>query len=148
MAIGGTLAQFGAAQSAPGAAPKTAEEVYKNIQVLKGVPADQLIPTMQFIAASLGTECELCHVEGAREKDEKKPKLMARQMMQMVFDINKNTFNGQREVTCYTCHRGSEKPVGIPIISDQILPPEPERVSEGGQANPAGMPAAEQLLDQ
>lgn len=56
LAIGGALAQSGAAQSAPaGPAPKMAEEVYKNIQVLKGVPADQLIPTMQFITASLGT---------------------------------------------------------------------------------------------
>ncbi|HVN18380.1 MAG TPA: hypothetical protein VMU05_06390, partial [Dongiaceae bacterium] len=34
--------------------PKTAEQQFKNIQALKGVPAEQLIPTMQFISASLG----------------------------------------------------------------------------------------------
>ena len=47
---------------------------FKNIQVLKDIPADQLIPAMQFITASLGVECEFCHVEGAFEKDDKKPK--------------------------------------------------------------------------
>src|SRR6516164_9583771 len=43
--------------------PKTAEQQFKNIQVLKNIPADQLIPSMQFIAASLGVDCEFCHVE-------------------------------------------------------------------------------------
>src|SRR5512139_1862228 len=45
-----------------GQAPKKASEQFKNIQVLKDVPADQLIPTMQFMAASLGVGCDLCHV--------------------------------------------------------------------------------------
>jgi len=51
--------------------PKLAEEEFKNIQALKGIPADQLIPSMQFIAASLGVECEFCHVAHANEKDDK-----------------------------------------------------------------------------
>ena len=55
-------------------APKTAERQFKNIQVLKGIPADQLMPTMQFIAASLGVECEFCHVEHQMDKDDKKEK--------------------------------------------------------------------------
>jgi len=42
--------------------PKTAEQQFKNIQVLKNIPAEQLIPSMQFIAASLGVDCEFCHV--------------------------------------------------------------------------------------
>src|SRR6266498_4550669 len=52
-------------------APKLAEEQFKNIQVLKGIPADQVIPSMQFIANSLHVECEYCHVERAFEKDDK-----------------------------------------------------------------------------
>ena len=80
--MGGAKAQSGGAPAAANAAgPKKAEEQYKNIQVLKGIPADQLIPAMQFIATSLGVECEFCHVEGAFEKDDKKPKQTARKMM-------------------------------------------------------------------
>ena len=57
-------------EAAGSAAPKAAEQVYKNIQVLKGVPADQLIPAMQFITASLGVQCDFCHRENAFEKDD------------------------------------------------------------------------------
>jgi hypothetical protein len=48
----------GRAQSQPAAgsppANATTEQAYKNIQVLKAIPANQLIPAMQFITASLG----------------------------------------------------------------------------------------------
>src|ERR1700692_3765614 len=62
----------GVPQAAANAAgPKKAEEQFKNIQVLKGIPADQLIPAMQFVTVSLGVEREFCHVEGAFQKDDK-----------------------------------------------------------------------------
>ena len=68
-------------RGAPGAPPaKNAAEEFKNIQVLKNIPADQLIPTMQFIGASLGVECEFCHVQHEMEKDDKKAKKTAREM--------------------------------------------------------------------
>src|ERR1700731_489824 len=107
----------------PSAGPKKAEEQFKNIQVLKGVPAEQIFPTMQFISASLGVECEFCHVQNAFEKDDKKPKQTARQMIQMQLAINRDNFKGEREVTCYSCHHGSEHPAAIPIIADE----EPKR---------------------
>lgn len=103
----------------PESEPKTTDQAYKNIQVLKDLPADQLIPAMQFVASSLGVECEFCHVESAFDKDEKKPKQTARKMMRMMFAINKDNFDGHREVTCYSCHRGARKPEGIPIIGDE-----------------------------
>ncbi|MBI3474358.1 MAG: c-type cytochrome [Acidobacteria bacterium] len=96
--------------------PKTAEQAFKNIQTLKGIPANQFIPTMQFISASLGVECEFCHVEGAFDKDDKKTKQTARKMMEMVFSINKGSFDGHRDVTCYSCHHGNSHPVSIPVI--------------------------------
>ena len=86
---------------------KNIEDVFKNIRVLKGIPSDQLIPAMQFISSSLGVQCSFCHVEGHFEKDDKKSKQTARVMMQMMFDVNKNSFEGLREVTCNSCHRGS-----------------------------------------
>jgi hypothetical protein len=91
---------------------KTAAQQFKNIQVLKDIPAEQLIPTMQFISASLGVECDFCHVEHQMDKDDKKEKGYAREMMKMEFEIDKGHFNGEMEVTCYTCHRGSAHPVG------------------------------------
>ena len=124
------------------AAPKLAQEQFKNVQVLKGIPADQLIPTMQFIAASLGVECEHCHVAHANEKDDKKAKLTARKMISMVMAINKDNFEGHREVTCYSCHRGSTDPVATPIITAEEPKPEPQP----GDAKPV-FPPAEVLLD-
>ena len=75
---------------------KTAAEAYHNIQVLKDIPADQVVPAMQFITYSLGVECSYCHVEGALEKDDKKPKRTARRMMQMMAAINRDNFESSR----------------------------------------------------
>jgi hypothetical protein len=75
-----TAGQHDTAQPALTAqSPKKAEEQFKNIQVLKGIPAEQLIPSMMFITASLGVQCDFCHVQNAFEKDDKKPKQTARQ---------------------------------------------------------------------
>src|SRR6476469_11227289 len=121
-----------------------AEQVFKNIQVLKGTPANQIIPSMQFIANSLGVECDFCHVRGANEKDDKKPKQTARQMIQMQLAINKDNFKERPEVTCFTCHRGSHDPVGVPIISDgEPKRPEPEKADASAPA----LPTAEEILN-
>jgi photosynthetic reaction center cytochrome c subunit len=125
-------------------APKTAEQQYKNIQVLKGIPADQLIPTMQFIAASLGVECEFCHVEHQMDKDDKKEKKTARQMIAMELAIDKDHFDGNLGVTCYTCHRGTPHPVAIPIVSVDNAKPAPHVHGDEGHAN---LPSADQILD-
>ena len=126
--------------------PKLAEEVYKNIQALKGIPADQVIPSMQFIAASLGVECEYCHVARAFEKDDKKPKLAARKMIAMMMALNKENFEGHREVTCYSCHRGSPDPVATPMITAEEPKHEAADGAKSGEAKPV-FPPADQLLD-
>ena len=116
------LAQTSAANSHGG---KSAGEAYHNIQVLKDIPADDLIPAMQFITYSLGVECSYCHMEGALEKDDKKTKLTARKMMRMMFEINQNNFDTKQVVTCNSCHSGSTRPVSIPLISDAEAKPAP-----------------------
>lgn len=129
------------------AAPsKLAEQQFKNIQALKGIPSDQVIPSMQFIGASLGVECEYCHVHGANEKDDKKPKVTARKMIAMMMAINKDNFEGRREVTCFSCHRGAKDPVATPIISDEVAKPESGEEIKPAEAK-AALPAAELLLD-
>jgi photosynthetic reaction center cytochrome c subunit len=135
------------------ATPKKAEEQFKNIQVLKGVPAEQIFPTMQFIAASLGVECEFCHVHNAFDKDDKKPKKTARKMMEMMFAINKDNFDGHREVTCYSCHRGSPHPLAIPVVAsaDATLVVSPPREAAGeakeSEVKVNAGPTADQLID-
>ncbi len=132
--------------AANSAGPKKAEEQFKNIQVLKGIPADQLFPTMQFITASLGVQCDFCHVQGAFEKDDKKPKQTARKMMEMMIAINADNFDGHRAVTCNTCHNGNSKPQAIPAVMAEDLK-EPMGGPESPDASGAAVPTAEQLLD-
>jgi photosynthetic reaction center cytochrome c subunit len=137
--------QGGGSQATPATAPKKAPDVFKNIKVLTDLDADKLQPSMQFIAASLGVECEYCHVQEngpdgrphtVYEKDDKRSKATAREMMQMTNDINKNTFHGNRNVTCNTCHRGSATPVGIPAV----LETEGERERPQQNAAPSAAP--------
>jgi len=132
--------------SSRGTSQTRAEDVFKNIRLLKGVPADQLIPSMEFISSSLGVGCTFCHIEGHFEKDDKKPKQTARDMMQMMFAINRDSFEGQREVTCYSCHRGARNPVGTPIVADEMRANAGVRNSETRKL-PTDLPTASQLLD-
>ncbi len=111
---------------------------------------------MQFMTASLGVQCTLCHVEDHFEKDDKKPKQVARDMMQMMFALNKNNFEGHREVTCYSCHHGAPNPLTIPAVGGESQP-NPAAAGAAGSAGagntaappklPANMPTVSQLLD-
>jgi hypothetical protein len=97
-----------------------------NIQVLKDIPAEQLIPPMNYISASLGVRCQFCHVPRHPEKDDKKEKVAARKMIQMMFVIDNDNFEGRKGVTCYTCHRGSPHParaIEISQASGGVPPP-------------------------
>jgi len=141
------------AASTPGT--KKAEEQFKNIQVLKGIPAEQLIPTMQFVTASLGVQCDFCHVQGAFEKDDKKNKQTARKMMEMMIAINADDFDGHRMVTCNSCHNGNAKPQAIPTVMTEDpkdamsggMPGGPTAAATKENAGPTTGPTAEQLLD-
>ena len=121
---------------------RTAEQQFKNIQVLKGFPANQLVQSMHVIESSLGVNCEYCHVPQMFDKDDLKTKQTARKMISMVLDINKNTFGGQQVVTCYTCHRGSPQPVAmislLPVANPMIPTPPPPPAPV--------LPSADQIL--
>jgi len=110
-------------------AGNTVAQTGKNIQVLKGLPESQLFLVMNFVATSLGAQCNFCHVQQGKdpktgttkwvwESDDKPQKQTARRMMQMVLSIKANNTVDFREneVTCYTCHRGQRKPVGLPSL--------------------------------
>jgi len=135
-----------AGTAAGGAPPRTAAEAFKNVQVLKDIPPDQLFPTMQFIAAALGVECEHCHVQRAPEKDDKEAKRAARKMMQMMAAINATSFGGAREITCYSCHRGALEPVAVPAIAEEEPGPRAEPAEGAAGAPAAAAPTADQLV--
>ncbi len=108
---------------------KPAEKVYKNIKVFKGLPASRLIPTMRFIEAALGTNCDDCHVHDKTkgwefDSDKKSGKKKARKMIEMMNDINKHHFMGHQEVTCFTCHHGQLNPPTVPALLKLPLKPE------------------------
>ncbi|HZP33685.1 MAG TPA: c-type cytochrome [Candidatus Acidoferrales bacterium] len=114
--MAGTLAAGAQQQSMQG---KTAEQVYKNIKVLNGTPADQLNLAMHLVEGELGVDCTFCHVDHEPshfQLDDNKKKETARKMMQMVIDINKNNFEGKQVVTCYTCHQGHPEPTGTLVL--------------------------------
>jgi hypothetical protein len=97
---------------------KPAEEVFKNIQLHKGVPAGRLLSIMQIAySKSLGVDCTYCHVADQWEKDDKPTKQIARDMAVMVRAINneqlkkiKNLKSENPVINCTTCHRGQTKP--------------------------------------
>ena len=95
-------AQPPAGQAPPAAVPgQTASQRFKNIQVLKDVPADQLRLAMDYITASLGVGCDFCHVTGpggAFDKDDKETKQRARDMMKMMAAINTEQFEGRQTI--------------------------------------------------
>ena len=99
-----------------------AEEVFKNIEVLKGMPAGLMGPTMEFFRISLGTGCVLCHVVEKYDVEDKPAKGVARKMVQMTLAMNKNSFDGRPVVTCYTCHRGNPKPIVMPPFNGEVSP--------------------------
>jgi hypothetical protein len=57
----------------------------------------------------------------------------------MMFAINKDNFNGHREVTCYSCHDGTADPVGTPLVADEEPKPEPRGAMNAGGTNPVAI---------
>jgi hypothetical protein len=141
---------------------KTAEDVYMDVQVLKDIPGDQLMPAMRYITVALGVGCDHCHDVKNFASDDKPGKAQARNMMKMMFAINAENFGGRREVTCYTCHHGARKAAMMPVLPEaaqaaNVAPtsaamaalgekPGPESAS-GPAAAEASQPAVDAILD-
>jgi hypothetical protein len=86
-----------------------AEQKYKNIQLLRGIPSERLTKIMFAFKAALGVDCTHCHIKDQFEKDDKPQKQMARKMIQLVRDTNAK-IGSMTRVTCFTCHRGQTRP--------------------------------------
>lgn len=113
-----------ARQAGPDQAPQMAEHVFKNVQVLKGIPVDEFMDTMGMFSSSLGFCCSNCHSrEILTNRDAfavTTPEIQkARQMIVMMNTMNRTYFGGQQRVTCYTCHRGNFTPDVVPSLALQ-----------------------------
>ena len=137
------------AQQPPAQKELMAEDVYKNIQVLRGIPENQFLSTMGFFSASIGESCEFCHddeTSWAGYAKDNEHKQTARKMVLMMNAINKSYFGGRRMLTCYSCHRGTDFPKVTPNLAEQYSAPvvdEPDAITEQAP----GEPSADQILD-
>jgi hypothetical protein len=117
----------------------------KNVQVLTGLSDLELQRGMNMIRASLGVNCDYCHVNDDKKgwdfgSDAKKEKETARDMIQMTEKLNREQFGGRSIISCNTCHRGSTHPValvGLPQTAPPFATPKPVR---------AALPALEEIV--
>jgi photosynthetic reaction center cytochrome c subunit len=125
------------------------DEVFKNIQVLKGIPLDDFMGTMGVMSAAVGFDCSECHIGAGTDKvdwaADSQKKIMARKMTTMVANINKENFPGRQMVTCWTCHHGRDKPATTPAMETVYGTPslEPDDVI----VPTPGLPEADQYID-
>jgi len=144
-------APIGRSQGAQAQRPQLAEEVFKNVQIIKGIPVDEFMDTMGMFAAATSMNCVDCHTPDSTAGWENFAKdtplkQTARKMMLMVNAINKDNFKGVRSVTCYTCHHGDRRPKQIPSLIVQYSAPL-EDPNEIDIFPNSGGPTADQVFD-
>ena len=143
-------AQAPAPQAPAGAArAPMSEDVFKNITMLRGVPVNDFMLTMGAFSAALGMSCQDCH--SANDRDwaafalDNARKNTARRMIGIMTEINKTHFGGRQVVTCFSCHRGADRPkmdYDLNVLYGEP-PPNPSYII--GQAPTA--PKADEVLD-
>ena len=145
------LAWVGIVLAAPQAAPPakpTSDQVFKNVQVLKGIPVDDFIGAMGFMSASLGFDCADCHIGAGTEKvdwaADTPRKVTARKMILMMNSINRDNFPGPQMVTCWSCHRGRDRPLTTPSLAF-VYGPVPDDMDDVLVPVP-GQPSANQII--
>src|ERR1700682_3129920 len=137
------------AQPAAQEKPLLAEQVFKNIQALKGISVDDFLQTVGIMAAALQFDCSDCHLgAGTSEVNwaaDTPRKVMARRMVNMVATINKTNFQGRQMVTCWTCHRNRDKPLVTPTMD--IMYGMPTIVPDDIIVQAEGLPSPQSILD-
>jgi len=130
--------------------PNMAENVFKNIQVLKGITVDDFLGSMGVMSAAIGFCCNECHPGAGTDKvdwatDENPRKVTARKMVAMVAAINRDNFNNRQNVTCWTCHHGRDRPSTTPTL-ETVYGQGPTEMDDVLAQMPGQTPAS-QILD-
>jgi photosynthetic reaction center cytochrome c subunit len=134
--------------------PLMSEDVFKNVQVLKGIPVNDFMGTMGIFSAALGMSCEDCHRSGdsswANYATDSPRKQVARSMVVMMATINKTHFGGRQAVTCFSCHRGSDRPKVTPNLNalyDAPPPDDPRDIVEQAKTSPTAEEVLNKYID-
>jgi len=145
--LGGSLAY----SQASATKPLMAEDVFKNVQVLKGISVGEFMDTMGIFSAALGISCENCHslsdkswADYALDTTDKKK--TARRMVVIMQGINKNYFGGRQVVTCFSCHRGGDHPKTTPDLGAIYGNPPEDELDDSVEPD-KDQPTADQILD-
>lgn len=119
------IAAFSSAQAQPGKFPP--DSLVNTKVIPHNTPVPQVLGMMRNFTSALGVRCQFCHVgeEGQPlsqfdfPSDKKRNKLVARQMMRMVEEVNRrlDTLPERPKplyvAECATCHRGVSRPVPL-----------------------------------
>jgi len=97
-----------------------AATLFKNVKLLGSLTGNRMMAGMQSMRANLGQKCAMCHLVEQKDfaSDARKEKLRARDMIRMTEEINRRTFDGRTQVTCWMCHRGNEEPEKRPFSKE------------------------------
>jgi photosynthetic reaction center cytochrome c subunit len=103
-------------------------------------------------SAALGFSCEDCHTASSNDwanyaKDVSPRKQMARRMVTIMTEINKQYFGGRQVVTCFSCHRGSNRPKVTPSLVMLYGTPLLDELDVMLAPGPPGTPTPDQILD-
>jgi photosynthetic reaction center cytochrome c subunit len=111
---GGEESMQAAAQAGSPQRPQMSEEAFKNVQLLKGIPVDEFMGAMGLFSAAVSMCCLECHAPDWAADTPRK--ITTRKMIQMVNTINRTNFSGRKVVSCWTCHRQSDRPQVTPTL--------------------------------
>jgi len=132
------------AQPAASPKPQTSDEAFKNVQLLKGIPVDEFMGAMGLFSAATSMCCLECHAPDWAKDTPRK--ITTRRMIQMVNTINQTNFSGRKVVSCWTCHRQSDRPQVTPtldVIYGEPIYLAPDDLFQQAQ----GAPAPNAVLD-
>src|SRR5947207_468193 len=124
--------------------PQMSDEAFKNVQLLKGIPVDEFMGAMGLFSAATSMCCLECHAPDWAADTPRK--ITTRKMIQMVNTINQTNFSGRKVVSCWTCHRQSDRPQVTPTLDVVYGEPiywAPDDLFQQAQ----GAPAPTQVLD-
>ncbi|HKE25963.1 MAG TPA: photosynthetic reaction center cytochrome c subunit family protein [Bryobacteraceae bacterium] len=144
-----TIWLLGSALTAQQPVAPTSDKVFKNVQVLKGIPVDDFMGTMGIMCAALGFDCSDCHANAGTVKvdwsADTPKKQMARRMVVMMQAINRDNFSGRQMVSCWSCHHGRDHPATTPTL-EYMYGPATQEMDDVLTQMP-GQPAADSIID-
>jgi photosynthetic reaction center cytochrome c subunit len=142
---GGEETMKAAIQAQVAAAPRQmAGEAFKNVQILKNIPVDEFMGAMGLFSAAVSMCCLECHAPDWAADTPRK--ITTRKMINMVNTINQANFSNRKVVSCWTCHRQSDRPSITPpldVVYGEPIYYQPDDMFF--QAD--GAPAADKILD-